>query len=202
MIAKSQPLPERLALFLRLGVGLVFGLSVAFLVADKVSRSAETYLKQDWREVIAQTLTLVAFILWAGAAVMRRVSLAIWAALAGAALCFILWHMRIYSGASSAGELPSILILLALTFIANELVSTADQAGKPFAPYEFYFDEAWKRGVQLILAIGFTLLFLGEFAALILGLFLSRFDLGFSLWLRAYLLLTAINLFAGGHLTG
>ena len=179
MIAKSQPLPERLALFLRLGVGLVFGLSVAFLVADKVSRSAETYLKQDWREVIAQTLTLMAFILWAGAAVMRRVSLAIWAALAGAALCFILWHMRIYSGASSAGELPSILILLALTFIANELVSTADQAGKPFAPYEFYFDEAWKRGVQLILAIGFTLLFWG---ILLLGAALLGF-IGFN-WLE------------------
>jgi len=161
MISKSQPLPERAVLFLRLGVGFFIGLIVAFLIADEVSRSADTLLRQDWREVLAQTLTLVAFILWAGAAVMRRVSLAIWSAIAAAMLCFILWHVRIYSGDGNSSELQSILILLALTFIANELVSSADQAGKPFAPYELYFDEAWKRGVQLILAIGFTLLFWG-----------------------------------------
>jgi len=161
MISKSQPLPERAVLFLRLGVGFFIGLIVAFLIADEVSRSADTLLRQDWREVLAQTLTLVAFILWAGAAVMRRVSLAIWSAIAAAVLCFILWHVRIYSGDGNSSELQSILILLALTFIANELVSSADQAGKPFAPYELYFDEAWKRGVQLILAIGFTLLFWG-----------------------------------------
>ncbi len=161
MIAKSQPLPERAALFLRLGVGLIIGLIVAFLIGDESKKQADSFTTEDWREVLAQTLTLLAFILWAGAAVMQRVSLAVWSAIAAAVLCFILWHTHIYSGASNAGELPSILILLALTFIANELVSTADQAGKPFAPYELYFDEAWKRGVQLILAIGFTLLFWG-----------------------------------------
>ncbi|MFO0318379.1 MAG: DUF4153 domain-containing protein [Hyphomonadaceae bacterium] len=161
MISKSQPLSERAVLFLRLGVGFFIGLIVAYLIADEVRRSADTLLRQDWREVLAQTLTLVAFILWAGAAVMRRVSLAIWSAIAAAMLCFILWHVRIYSGDGNSSELQSILILLALTFIANELVSSADQAGKPFAPYELYFDEAWKRGVQLILAIGFTLLFWG-----------------------------------------
>lgn len=171
MISKSQPLSERAVLFLRLGVGFFIGLIVAFLIADEVSRSADTLLRQDWREVLAQTLTLVAFILWAGAAVMRRVSLAIWSAIAAAMLCIILWHVRIYSGDGNSSELQSILILLALTFIANELVSSADQAGKPFAPYELYFDEAWKRGVQLILAIGFTLLFWGilQLGAALLG---------------------------------
>eukprot|EP01031_Cornospumella_fuschlensis_P007738 gene7738-9574_t len=153
MIANSQPLSERTALYLRLSVGLVIGLIVAFLIGDDNKKLAESILAEYWREILAQTLTLVAFILWAGAAVMRRVSLAIWSALAGAVLLFILWHVRIYSGDASSSELQSILILLALTFIANELVSSADQAGKPFAPYELYFDEAWKRGVQLILAI-------------------------------------------------
>ncbi len=171
MIANSQPLSERTALYLRLSVGLVIGLIVAFLIGDDNKKLAESILPEDWREILAQTLTLVAFILWAGAAVMRRVSLAIWSALAGAILCFILWHVRIYSGDASSSELQSILILLALTFIANELVSSADQAGKPFAPYELYFDEAWKRGVQLILAIGFTLLFWGilQLGAALLG---------------------------------
>ncbi|MFN9008875.1 MAG: DUF4153 domain-containing protein [Hyphomonadaceae bacterium] len=171
MIANSQPLSERTALYLRLSVGLVIGLIVAFLIGDDNKKLAESILPEDWREILAQTLTLVAFILWAGAAVMRRVSLAIWSALAGAVLCFILWHVRIYSGDASSSELQSILILLALTFIANELVSSADQAGKPFAPYELYFDEAWKRGVQLILAIGFTLLFWGilQLGAALLG---------------------------------
>ncbi len=171
MIANSQPLSERTALYLRLSVGLVIGLIVAFLIGDDNKKLADSILPEDWREILAQTLTLVAFILWAGAAVMRRVSLAIWSALAGAVLLFILWHVRIYSGDASSSELQSILILLALTFIANELVSSADQAGKPFAPYELYFDEAWKRGVQLILAIGFTLLFWGilQLGAALLG---------------------------------
>ncbi len=171
MIAKSQPLSERAALFLRLSVGLIIGLAVAFLVANEVNRSASSVLRQDWREILAQTLTLVAFIIWAGAAVMRWTSLAIWSALAAAMLFFILWHVRIYSGDSSSSELQSVLILLALVFIANELVSSADQAGKPFAPYELYFDDAWKAGVQLILAIGFTLLFWGilQLGAALLG---------------------------------
>ncbi|OYU75748.1 MAG: DUF4153 domain-containing protein [Alphaproteobacteria bacterium PA3] len=171
MIAKSQPLSERAALYLRLSVGLIIGLIVAFLIGDENKKFAESILPEDWREILAQTLTLMAFILWAGAAVMRRASLAIWAALAGALLVFILWHVRIYSGDSSSSELQSILILLAHVFIGNELVSSADQAGKPFAPYELYFDEAWKRGVQLILAIGFTLLFWGilQLGAALLG---------------------------------
>ena len=171
MIANSQPLSERTALYVRLSVGLVIGLIVAFLIGDDNKKLAESILPEDWREILAQTLTLVAFILWAGAAVMRRVSLAIWSAIAGAVLLFILWHVRIYSGDSNASEIQSILILLALTFIANELASSADQAGKPFAPYELYFDEAWKRGVQLVLAIGFTLLFWGilQLGAALLG---------------------------------
>ena len=171
MIVKSQPLSERMALFLRLGVGFIIGLVVAFLIGDDNKKLAEAILPEDWQEILAQTLTLVAFILWAGAAVMRRVSLTIWSALAAALLLLILWHVRIYSGDASSSELQSILILLALVFIANELVSSADQAGKPFAPYELYFDEAWKRGVQLVLAIGFTLLFWGilQLGAALLG---------------------------------
>ena len=161
MISKSQPLSERAVLFLRLGVGFFIGLIVAFLIGDENRKLAESILPKDWREVLAQTLTLVAFILWAGAAVMRRASLAVWSAIAAALLLFMLWHVQIYSGDGNSSELQSFLILLALVFIANELVSSADQAGKPFAPYELYFDEAWKRGVQLVLAIGFTLLFWG-----------------------------------------
>ena len=178
MFAKSQPLSERLVLSLRLGVGLIIGLIVAFLIGDESRKPANSADIQNWREVLAQTLTLVAFILWAGAAVMRRASLALWSAIAAALLCFILWHTRIYSGDGNSSELQSILILLALTFIANELVSSADQAGRPFAPYELYFDEAWKRGVQLILAIGFTVLFWG---ILLLGAALLGF-IGFK-WL-------------------
>ncbi|WP_395776270.1 DUF4153 domain-containing protein [Aquidulcibacter sp.] len=171
MIVKSQPLSERAALFLRLGVGLIIGLVIAFLIGDDNKKFAESIMPEDWREILAQTLALVAFIIWAGAAVMRRVSLAIWSGVAAAGLLFILWHVRIYSGDGNSSELQYILILLALTFIGNELVSSADQAGKPFATYELYFDEAWKRGVQLVLAIGFTLLFWGilQLGAALLG---------------------------------
>jgi len=160
MIANSQPLPERDALFFRLAVGFFIGVIVAYLTQEgtyEASQSKE-YL---WRESWAQTLTLSAFILWADAAVMRRVSLAIWTLVASALTLYIIWHMKSFSGDQDMGELTSNLILLALAFIANELVSSADQARKPFARYELYFDEAWKRGVQLILAIGFTLLFWG-----------------------------------------
>ncbi|WP_284360371.1 DUF4153 domain-containing protein [Candidatus Phycosocius spiralis] len=161
MIPVSHPLSERAALFVRLWVGLIIGLIVAFLVDDKGLKISESVLSADWQDVLAQCLVLVAFIICAGASVMRRVSLAIWTALSAALLLLILWHIRIYSGDRNSSELQFILIVLALVFIANELVSSADQARKPFAPYELYFDEAWKRGAQLILAIGFTLLFWG-----------------------------------------
>ena len=178
----NQLLTERGALLLRLTTGLFIGLLVGLLIDHDSKGGVLAALGQDWREILAQSLTLLAFVLWANAAVMRRISLAAWTGLVAVVLIFVSWHAQKLVGTAYVSELAYVMILLALSFIANELVSSADQAGKIVAPYELYFDEAWKRGVQLALAIFFTLLF---WAILILGAALLGF-IGFN-WLKKLL---------------
>lgn len=68
--------------------------------------------------------------------------------------------------------------LLLLLFIAQALVTAADQAGRPVAPYDRYFEIAWRNGLVLALGLAFLgafwlLLWLGAalFAGIGIGLF-------------------------------
>jgi hypothetical protein len=116
-----------------------------------------------WRQVGFAVLGLGAFVLWAGLGAMRRISLAIWAAIAGILIAYITYHSVTMGDARGVGYLGESItfLIFPFLFIAHELVSSGDQAGKIIAPYETYFDEAWKRGVQLVLSLIFTQLFLG-----------------------------------------
>jgi hypothetical protein len=156
MTSLNRVLSSQHALWFRLAVGAVFGLLIAFL-----AQFDEPSSRVHWRETLAGTLALIAFVLWAGAGAMRRISLMIWTGIASAFVFYILWTG--YDGDNGARSLAfeQTLLIFPLLFIAHELVSSGDQAGKRIAPYETYFDEAWKRGVQLALAILFTLLFWG-----------------------------------------
>lgn len=168
------------ALIVRLAVGGVFGLAIAALT-QALPDYGDTAKPAIWMQVAISALTLGAFVLWAGAGAMRRVSLAVWGVVALSLIGFIAWHQA--SHFSEARYSPfffnAFFLIYPFLFITHELISSADQAGKPIAPYGLYFDEAWKRGVQLALALLFTALF---WAILWLGAILLGF-IGFD-WFK------------------
>jgi Domain of unknown function (DUF4153) len=156
MNSVNRTFSSQQALWFRVAIGASFGLLIALLTKfDEPSNLTQ------WRGTLAGSLMLMAFVLWAGAGAMRRISLLMWAAIASAFVFYILWAA--FDGNTNGRSLAfeQTLLIFPLLFIAHELVSSGDQAGKWIAPFETYFDEAWKRGVQLALAILFTLLFWG-----------------------------------------
>ncbi|MEM9965714.1 MAG: DUF4153 domain-containing protein [Asticcacaulis sp.] len=182
MLAKyNTPLSDRQALYLRLAVGLVFGLLLAFS-----SEQIDAFRKAQngnydvwppeivWMRILFAATALTAFVVWAGAGAMRRLSLLAWTITAYLLLLLIGWSQsegEAFKGYSFILHADTFLVY-PLLFIAHELISSADQARKPIAPYEVYFDQAWKRGVQLALSLLFTGLFWG---ILWLGAALLRF---------------------------
>jgi len=167
MFRNNTVLPEKAAFALRLFVGLGFGLALAWLerattvIHDGIPGPDVPPHPWPWQSVAFSTLLLTAFIWWAGAGALRRWSFAAWGL--GATLCvaFLAWHR--VDVATPNGTFvfypPEGALVLPLLFIANELVSSGDRAGRPIAPYPTYFDQAWKRGVQLGLSLLFTGLF-------------------------------------------
>ncbi|MEK7661774.1 MAG: DUF4153 domain-containing protein [Pseudomonadota bacterium] len=148
---------------LRLLVGLVFGLALAWLIESTPNDHGDSNSTEIWRQVCFAVIGLGAFVLWAGLGAMRRISLAIWAVTAAIVIAYVANHSVTMGDARGVGYLGETItfLIFPFLFIAHELVSSGDQAGKIIAPYETYFDEAWKRGVQLILSLIFTQLFLG-----------------------------------------
>ena len=158
---------------LRIGVGLVFGLILAFLISDSEKISHD--IVQVWRPTLIAIFALSAFVLLAGLGNMRRISLLAWGVIAMLLIGIIAHHAFSQSTKHSDFGEQNILWILPFLFITHELVSSGDEANKIIAPYETYFDEAWKRGVQLFLAIAFTgvfwaILWLGAALLKIIGL--------------------------------
>lgn len=158
---------------LRIGVGLVFGLILAFLItgSEKISHN----IIQVWRPTLIAIFALSAFVFLAGLGNMRRISLLAWGAIAMLLIGIISHHAFSQSTTHSDFGEQNIFWILPFLFITHELVSSGDEANKIIAPYETYFDEAWKRGVQLFLAIAFTgvfwlILWLGAALLKIIGL--------------------------------
>ncbi len=180
MPANTTLSPQQTLIF-RLAVGLVFGLAIAWLTDRPFSGRLGTGQPEIWHLVATTTLTLGAFVLWAGAGAMRRISYVMWGVIALLLIAGISWHRAINDGLWHYNPFfgESGFLLYPFLFITNELVSSGDQARKIVAPYATYFDEAWKRGVQLALAILFTALF---WAILWLGAALLGF-IGFN-WLK------------------
>jgi Domain of unknown function (DUF4153) len=160
MQAFNIPFTSKQAFVARLCVGAIFGLVIAALT-QSTGNQATPKDPEIWREVLSVTLALSAFVIWAGVGPMRRISLAVWALIAAALIGYVIWFANAITMDRGTDWGVQTFLMLPLLFIAHELVSSADQAGQIIAPYETYFDEAWKRGVQLALAILFTLLFWG-----------------------------------------
>jgi hypothetical protein len=181
MSASNSTFSPQQALIIRLVVGLLFGLGLAWLTDQPETRRLQTMLPEIWKLTATHTLLLGAFVLWAGAGAMRRLSFAIWGIIALALIAGISWHHAANETGNYLGAVfsQSSFLIYPFLFIVSELVSSGDQARKVIAPYPTYFDEAWKRGVQLALAIVFTCLF---WAILWLGAALLGF-IGFT-WLK------------------
>jgi hypothetical protein len=178
-VMNNQPLKANETLIVRLAVGLIFGLGIAFLI--KTFGSLEGKQTPLWAQVLTSTLILGAFILWAGAGAMKRFSLAIWSVVSLSLIALIAWNRAAHNLDNDYNPffINLSFLIYPFLFISHELISSADQAGKPIAPYGLYFDEAWKRGVQLALSVVFTALF---WAILWLGATLLGF-IGFS-WFK------------------
>lgn len=155
----NQPLKANESLIVRLAVGLVFGLGIAWLI--KSFDALQGQHTPIWAQVLTSVLILGAFILWAGAGAMKRISLAIWSVVALGLIALIAWNRAAHNLDTDYNPffLNLSFLIYPFLFISHELVSSADQAAKPIAPYGLYFDEAWKRGVQLALSGLFTVLF-------------------------------------------
>ncbi|MBN8648224.1 MAG: DUF4153 domain-containing protein [Caulobacterales bacterium] len=159
--------------FLRISVGLVFGLILAFLITG--SEKIPHNIIQIWRPTLIAIFALSAFVFLAGLGNMRRISLLAWGAIAMLLIGIISHHAFSHSTRHSDFGEQNIFWILPFLFITHELVSSGDEANKIIAPYETYFDETWKRGVQLFLAIAFTgvfwaILWLGAALLKIIGL--------------------------------
>jgi Domain of unknown function (DUF4153) len=177
MLLSNSPLEGRAALIFCVIVGAVIGLALPAL--DFTGGSGSELGIQLYRNVATASLFFVAFVLWAGSGTMRPKTLGVWAIIVATVIAFIFWHSQKVFGGRGLEWGNGTIFALPLVFIAHELVSSGDQAKRIIAPYETYFDEAWKRGVQLALALLFTGLF---FAILALGSALLGF-IGFD-WLK------------------
>lgn len=177
----NRVLSERAAFALRLSVGIGFGLGLAALghfgdlhiYGTSGAMWGLTAAHEDWQPVVYTTLALSAFVWWAAAGTMHRLSLALWGVAAMALIALLALHQV----ATNAGRTlyaftdSGAWLILPLLFIAHELVSGADRSGRLISPYATYFDQAWKHGVQLLLSVLFTGLF---WAILWLGAALLR----------------------------
>jgi len=154
----NRVLSERAAFALRLGVGVGFGLVMACLLGHRYGdpRSITTL-----RSIVYTTLVLTAFVWWAGAGTMRRISLGLWGLIATTIVAGLAWFQAqpLRDNVLFVFMAPAAGLILPLLFIGHELASSGDRAGRPIAPYPTYFDQAWKHGVQLALSLLFTGLF-------------------------------------------
>lgn len=141
-------------MIVRLIVGLVFGVALAWLIKTWPQSDKEPL----WAQVVTSVLALGAFVLWAGAGTMRRISYATWGATALALIGLVAWNHCTHDGDNDFNPLFFNLsfLIYPFLFIAHELVNGGDQTRRLTAPYALYFEEATKRVVQLAVALLFA----------------------------------------------
>ncbi len=154
---QNTTLSPNISRIFRIAIGLIFGLIIGYLfdLDEKDTSNAQ----EIWRPTLIAIFVLSAFVFWAALGAMRRFSVLIWGIISMILIGIITHHAFFQSTQNSDFGSKNILWILPFLFITHELVSSGDQANKLIAPYQTYFDEAWKRGVQLFLALGFTIVF-------------------------------------------
>lgn len=152
-------------LWLRLGIGVAQGL-VAWLLID----SADKAFAKDHPQLFAALVLVTAFpplILLAGLGRMRARVLLAWSVLAAAVLAglaaYDLWRDP-FERLAAARHWPSVQLAFfgaAALYIAHHLIEPADRERRWAAGYQGRFEDAWRHGFQLALAIAFTAVFWG-----------------------------------------
>jgi hypothetical protein len=162
----QPPLKSKQALTLRLVAGALIGFSICLLflnfnfppLGDDLQAKKASLL----RDSLAFSLFITTFVIWAGAGTMRRYTHLTWCLLIATVLFCLSYSIAAQIILLSNDDLylrPIHFWAFPMIFIANELVISADRSYKWIAAYETYFEEAWKRGIQLLLALLFVGLF-------------------------------------------
>lgn len=158
---------------LRIAIGLVQGLSVYFLnrmledvwrAATVAATKAQDGLAQiyaqlgsvHWLSGLFVLALLLPFPALAGLSVLRPRMLLGWLIIAAGVLFGLGAYLAFVYGAWIRA-IPGIFLLSLALFLGHHLVVAAARTGKLIAPYEEYFDRAWKSVVQMALAAGFAL---------------------------------------------
>lgn len=168
----SNYLSEKMVFIARVLVGLIFGLLIAYIVKT-IDHTKNTDI-EVWQTVSLNVLLCSAFILWACLGNLRNKTLIIWTIFIICLVAYIAYYSQIIFE-HYYFDPENLFWLFPLLFIFNELVISGDKSNRIIAPYNFYFEEAWKRGVQLTLALIFCglfwlILFLGSTLLNIIGI--------------------------------
>ena len=152
---------------IRIGLGLVCGLVLGFC-QDPHS----PLFDQAFSLTLGSFFCYFGLVLLSATGSLRTKSLILWGLIS---LCLIALATSLNLGLQSASDRSLRPLFYGLfspaLFILNEFVIAADKANRPLAPYEVYFEEAWKRILQLSLSV----LFVGAFWLILnLGVLLFR----------------------------
>ena len=164
----TRPSPPLRLLWERVGLGFaqgvaLYGLHSAF--EAKVGLAAHPLLFAPTLMVAA----MVPLLVLSGLGELRWRTLAVWTVVAATVVAYLAYYDLARDpgdGKRLTADFGATLACAAWLFIAHHLIVPADAERKWLAPYQAYFDTAWKHGVQLVLSAGFTgvfwaLLYLG-----------------------------------------
>lgn len=155
----------RRLLLTRLAIGLAQG-----LVLFALSEAAEQKVWPATDRPLFIALVVMALgvgpVLLSGLGGLGRRALAIWAVAAALVTAAIGWvdGYRALDQRELIPTPPVALAVLVGLFVAHSLIVAAARDHRRIAAYPTYFDVAWKHGVQLALAAGFTGIFWGVLA--------------------------------------
>ncbi|MDO9337308.1 MAG: DUF4153 domain-containing protein [Caulobacter sp.] len=155
----------RRLLLTRLLIGLAQGV-VLFGLSEAAERKA--WPANDRPLFIALVVAALAIgpVLLSGLGGLKRRPLAVWAGAAALLAALVGW-VDGYRGLEAQQVTPTPLVAMAVLiclFVAHSLIVAAARDHRRIAAYPTYFDVAWKHGVQLALAAGFTGIFWGVLA--------------------------------------
>ena len=146
----------------RVATGLIQGV-VLYLLTEA---AADKAWPADTPALYAALLLAFSFapvIVIGGLGRIRPIPLAVWTVVAAAVLAAFAWHdidAGIWSGLPDKTRLtpafPIFFFGAVFVFVGHHLVGPADEARKLVAPYQLYFDWAWKDAVQIALSAAFV----------------------------------------------
>lgn len=147
----------------RITVGFIQGL-LLFVTMNELDagKPATGFSEQDWRHLVDVLRTLAWFAplpLLFGLGNLPTLRLAMWSAAAVGLLALFGWLGPAPVWDQAASVITVWLFSLIVIFIIHEFVQSAHDDRKTIAQYTTYFDNAWRHGFQVVLALIFLAAF-------------------------------------------